>query len=74
MNELDLKDILAVWEADGFELFEIVNGEKKWKDVCVCYSGHGPSYPCEWIEYDEALNIVWLRGTDPGPVVRVIKG
>ena len=34
--------------------------------MCVVNSGHGPSYPCEWIEYDAKRNIVWLKGHDEG--------
>lgn len=66
MNEMDLGDILDKWEAAGLELLTVVEGEKQWKDVCVVYSGHGPSYPCGWIEYDKEKNTVWLKGIEPG--------
>jgi hypothetical protein len=68
MNEYDLDDILDGWEEEGLELLTVVDGKKYWKDLCVVHSGHGPSYPCEWIEYDREKNIVWLKGTEPGPV------
>jgi len=69
MNEYDLADILDEWEQRGFEPLTLVDGKKHWKDVCVVNSWHGPSYPCEWIEYDPERNIVWLKGTDPGEPV-----
>ena len=69
MNEMDLREDLEKWVSDGFELFEIIDGQKYWKDVCVVYSGHGPSYPCNWIEYSREQNIAWLKGTEPGEAV-----
>lgn len=69
MNEYDLSDMLDAWENDGLELIIHIDGQKHWKDVCVVNSGHGPSYPCEWIEYDPEKNIVWLKGHEPGDVI-----
>jgi hypothetical protein len=69
MNPLDLEDMLDEWEGRGFELLTVIDGQKHWKDVCVVYSGRGPSYPCAWIEYDPNENIVWLKGQDPGDAV-----
>ena len=69
MNEINLRDDLEAWESDGFELFEVIDGRKYWKDVCVVYSGHGPSYPCHWIAYNREKNIAWLKGTEPGEAV-----
>ena len=66
MSRLDLEDMLDEWEGRGFELLTEVDGQKHWKDVCVVNSGHGPSYPCAWIEYDPDQNIVWLKGEEPG--------
>jgi hypothetical protein len=69
MNPLDLEDMLDEWESEGFELLTVIDGQKHWKDVCVVHSGHGPSYPCEWIEYDPDKNIVWLKGHERGDAV-----
>ena len=69
MNEYDLESILDEWQSRGFELTMMIDGKKRWKDVCVVNSGYGPSYSCEWIEYDPEKNIVWLKGREPGPAV-----
>ncbi len=78
MNPYDLKVILDEWESKGFELLTMIDGKKHWKDLCVVNSRHGPSYPCEWIEYDPEKNIVWLKGHEPGvgvgPVGRKVAG
>ncbi len=69
MNAWELEDMLDEWEDMGFELLAVIDGVKHWKDLCVVNSGHGPSYPCEWIDYDHEKNIVWLKGVDPGAAV-----
>jgi hypothetical protein len=69
MNEYALEDMLDEWQSKGFELLTMIDGRKHWKDLCVVNSRYGPSYPCEWIEYDREKNIVWLKGHDPGPAV-----
>jgi hypothetical protein len=69
MNQHDLAVILDEWESKGFELLTVIDGKKHWKDVCVVNSGHGPSYPCAWIEFDPDENIVWLKGHEPGVAV-----
>jgi len=66
MNPWDLEETLDEWESMGFELLTMIDGKKHWKDLCVVNSGKGPSYPCEWIEYDPVQNIVWLKGREPG--------
>lgn len=78
MNGYELADILGEWESWGFELLTTIDGKKHWKDVCVVNSGYGPSYPCEWIDYDPVKNIAWLKGQPPGiavgPVGRTVAG
>ena len=69
MNAYDLGTMLNEWEEKDFELDTIIDGKKYWKDVCVVNSGYGPSYPCEWIEYDAEKNIVWLKGQKPGEII-----
>ena len=69
MDDYVLASILDEWEGHGLELIEVIDGQKHWKDLCVANSHYGPSYPCSWIEYDKDRNIVWLKGTEPGPIV-----
>ena len=69
MNEYDLEDLLARWEERGFKLFEIIDGKKHWQDICVVNSGFGPSYPCQWLDYDQNKNIAWLKGHDSESIV-----
>ena len=69
MDNSVLNDLLDGWEAQGFELTEEVGSQKYWKDVCVVNSSFGPSYPCNWIEYSNETNTVWLKGVDPGSIV-----
>jgi len=69
MNQYDLKEMLEEWERRGFHLLTIKEGKKQWMDLCVVNSGYGPSYPCHWIQYDAAKNIVWLKGAAPGAAV-----
>jgi hypothetical protein len=76
MDDYVLGDILDKWEKEGFQLIEVIDNRKHWKDVCVVNSSYGPSYPCDWIEYDKGKNIVWLKGHNPaesiGPAGRDI--
>ena len=65
----DLSAMLDEWENRGFALLQVIDGKKHWQDLCVVNSGQGPSYPCEWIEYDAEQNIVWLKGCAPGVAV-----
>ncbi len=69
---------LDEWQSRGFELLTMIDGRKHWKDLCVVNSRHGPSYPCEWIEFDPEKNIVWLKGHEPGvpvgPAGRTVEG
>jgi hypothetical protein len=69
MSPHDLEDMLDEWESRGLQLLTVIDGQKHWKDLCVVNSGHGPSYPCEWIEYDPDRNIAWLKGQEPGDAV-----
>jgi len=69
MNEWDLADILDEWRSMGFEPLTVIDGEKAWKDVCVVNSWHGPSYRCDWIQYDPKENVAWLKGHPRGAAV-----
>ncbi len=61
MNATDISDTLDQWEAQGFTLTAVVNGQKMWQDVCVANSHHGPSYPCNWLEYNPDNNTVMFK-------------
>ena len=78
MDDYVLSDILDEWEDRGFELLTTIGGKKHWRDLCVVNSHYGPSYPCEWIEYDPEKNIVWRKGHEPGfsvgPAGRTVAG
>jgi len=69
MDALALNEMLTEWEGKGFQLMNIINGRKYWHEVCVVNSDYGPSYPCDWLEYDNDKNIVWLKGTAPGEII-----
>ncbi|MFC1743487.1 hypothetical protein ACFL35_05780 [Candidatus Riflebacteria bacterium] len=69
MNQWDLEELLDEWKGMGFELLNIIDGKKHWKDLCIVNSGYGPSYPCAWLEYNPKKNIVWLKGHEPGVAV-----
>lgn len=69
MNPYELEDVLREWEEQGFELLGDSGGQKYWQDLCLVNSGYGPSYPCDWIEYDQQTNTVWLKGRPPGKAV-----
>ena len=69
MNPSDLDEILDDWQGRGFELLTVIDGEKSWKDLCVVHSGYGPSYRCDWIQYDRQENIVWLKGRPRGVTI-----
>ena len=69
MDGHSLGEILDKWEQRGFDLTTIIDGDKHWNEVCVVNSGHGPSYPCQWIDYDRKKNIVWYRGREPGEAI-----
>mgnify|MGYP003958651747 CR=1 FL=1 len=51
MDDSVLSDLLDGWEELGFELIQVIDSQKYWKDVCVVNSNFGPSHPCNWIEY-----------------------
>jgi len=61
MNATDISDILDQWETQGFTLTAVINGQKNWQDLCVANSHHGPSYPCNWLDYNSDTNTVWFK-------------
>ncbi len=69
MDDWVLSDMLDDWESQGLTLIRTIEGQKYWQDLCVANSGYGPSYPCQWLDYDPDKNIVWLKGHEPGDSV-----
>ena len=61
MNASDISDSLDQWETQGFTLTAVINGHKIWQDLCVANSHHGPSYPCNWLDYNSDTNTVWFK-------------
>lgn len=70
MNPNDIRFLVERWAELGFELYEVRDGKKFWKDVCVIESMFGgPTLPCDWIIYDGDKRIAYLKGTEPGSII-----
>lgn len=68
MHWPDLDDMLARWEAQGLQGLVGVAPHQWWKDLAVCASRRGPTFPCDWLSYDAVDNCVYLAGTVKGDV------
>jgi hypothetical protein len=72
MNPTDIENLVSSWKSLGFNT-HIENDEGypvKWIDVCVHEGMFGGStLECDWLAYDESTGGVFLKGTDPGPLV-----
>lgn len=69
MNWSDVDEMVARWEAYGLQGLVGLGQGQWWKDFAICASGRGPTYPCDWLQYDAADNCVYLSGTLKGAVV-----
>lgn len=70
MNYHDIKIFINEWEALGLKGIVEVNGEKQWLDFCVVEGMFGgPTFPCNWLEYDKEKNIVYLKGKPKGQTI-----
>ncbi|MBI3937848.1 MAG: hypothetical protein HY323_12790 [Betaproteobacteria bacterium] len=69
MSVDDVVGVVAMWEERGLKGLIDAPGGKRWEDLCVAYSGRGPTAPCDWLEYDRRDNCVWLRGKPKGRVI-----
>lgn len=56
------------WEAYGLQGLVGIAPHQWWKDFAICASGRGPTFPCDWLQYDAADNCVYLAGTPKGKV------
>lgn len=68
MNWPAVDEMVARWEIRGLQGLVGVAPKQWWKDFAVCASRRGPTFPCDWLEYDAADNCVYLSGTAKGEV------
>lgn len=70
MNPADIEDLVQHWSALGFEPFEVRDGQKIWKDVCVVEAMFSEAtLPCSSVTVDKKNRIAYLVGTEPGRVI-----
>lgn len=69
MNWPDVEGMLERWAVFGLQGLVGTAPQQWWKDLAVCASGHGPTFPCDWLQYDAADNCVYLSGTARGEIV-----
>ena len=51
---------------EGFISTVKIDGKEHFKDLCVAGEGIGLLLPCDWLEYNEKEQSVWLKGTKKG--------
>ena len=68
MNWAEVEDIVTRWEAYGLQGLVGVAPQQWWKDLAICASRRGPTFPCDWLQYDADDNCVYLSGTSKGEV------
>jgi len=69
MNWPDVDEMVARWEALGLQGLVGAAPQQWWKDFAICASRRGPTFPCDWLQYDATENCVHLAGTARGEVV-----
>ena len=69
MNPMDMQFLIECWNSMGFETKREVDGTIVWQDVCVADSINGNSRPCDWLLHMDTEDAVYLKGTEPGPVI-----
>jgi hypothetical protein len=69
MNWGDLDDMVHWWEERGLVGLAETDTGKQWKDFCVAASFSGPTYPCDWLEFDAVNNALSMRGQPKGRIV-----
>ena len=69
MNWSDVDGMVARWEAYGLQGLVGLGQGQWWKDFAVCASRRGPTFPCEWLQYDAVDNCVYLTGKSKDPMV-----
>jgi len=69
MNPMDMQFLVTCWESLGFETKREVDGTIVWQDVCVTDFINRNSRPCDWLLHIETERAVYLKGTEPGPII-----
>jgi hypothetical protein len=69
MNWSDLEDIVGWWEQRGLVGLADADAGKQWKDFCVAASFSGPTFRCDWLEFDGVNNALSMRGRPRGRLV-----
>lgn len=69
MGPGDIEVLVDTWKKMGFETIGEIDGEQHWIDCCVADQMFGPTLPCAWIETSQDHFSVYLKGTEPGPVI-----
>ena len=70
MNPLETQRAMKHWETRGLVDRTSTDESRRWKDLCVVDYYHGPTLACDWLAWDAATHSVWMRNTEPGPVVK----
>jgi len=70
MGGADIEDIVARWEAMGFEGIVIKDNQRYWQDMCVFTLGWA-TLKCDWIDFDETSRGAFLKGTKPGELAGI---
>lgn len=69
MNWADVEDMVHWWEERGLIGLADTDIGKQWRDFCVATSFVGPTYRCNWLEFDAGDNAVSMRGQPKGRIV-----
>jgi hypothetical protein len=69
MNWADVDDLVHWWEDRGLVGLADTDSGKQWRDFCVAASFSGPTYRCDWLEFDVVDNAVSMRGQPKGRIV-----
>ena len=69
MSSQDAHQIVEHWRNLGLKPWREEGGKPlEWLEVCVSSSfAGGPTLQCLWIDFDEASQCAFLKGTEPGP-------
>ena len=70
MNPIDIDGLVNEWEALGLKGIKEIDGQEQWLDFCVVEGMYGgPTLPCDWLEYDNEKNCVYLKGKPKGKLI-----
>ena len=70
MSPSDARAIVDSWRRRGLEPTAMQGSRQVWNDLCVVERTRGgPTLPCDWLEFNAALDCVQLKGAPVEPVV-----